>query len=132
MSIKSKLEKVPVTQDLFRGLSNSEIKTGDILAQIALQILNYRKEHSLSQKELAEQLGVSQALVSRWERAEHNFTIENLVRNFDKLGIEVDLAFDKQIKSKFERKITPPIGLFVINTPLKSSFDVGEYVLQGA
>lgn len=133
MSIKEKLENVPVTRDLFEDLSEAEIKTNDILAQIALQFLNYRKKHSLSQKELAEKLGVSQALVSRWERSEHNFTIANLVNALTKLNIEVDIAFEKKIACKFPLKedLTPKI-FDVIGAQKSSTIKNYDKTLLGA
>lgn len=43
----------------------------------------------MSQKDLAEKMGVKQSLVSRWESSECNYTIDTLVEIADALGLSV-------------------------------------------
>jgi len=43
----------------------------------------------MNRKQFAEFMGVSQGLVSRWERGETNFTLETLVNIASKLGLEM-------------------------------------------
>ena len=38
--------------------------------ETANRLLQYRKQHNLSQEELAEKIGVSRQAVSKWERSE--------------------------------------------------------------
>ena len=45
-----------------------------LFADIAVSIQTKRKAIGLTQKELADKLGVSQAMVSRWGNGEENFT----------------------------------------------------------
>lgn len=56
---------------------------------IAAEISMKRQELGISQKELAEKLGVTQALVSRWETGGVNFTLSTLVKIACTLGLEL-------------------------------------------
>lgn len=58
---------------------------------VALQVVNYRTEHGMSQRALAEQLGMKQPQVARLESGEHNPTIETLVRLAGELNVEFTL-----------------------------------------
>lgn len=53
---------------------------GDIRANISKNILYFRKNAGLTQKELAEQLGVKLTSVSSWERGANAPDIETLYR----------------------------------------------------
>jgi transcriptional regulator with XRE-family HTH domain len=55
---------------------------------VALAIVRYRAEHGLSQRDLAQQLGMKQPQVARLELGEVNPSIETLSRVASKLGIE--------------------------------------------
>ena len=57
--------------------------------EISRTIRNARKQKGLSQKGLAEKMGVKQSLVSRWESSECNYTIDTLVEIADALGLSV-------------------------------------------
>ncbi len=61
---------------------------------VAAQILDYRASHSLSQRALAERLGVKQPYVTRLESGEVNPEIDTLVNISRSLGIEfmIDIA----------------------------------------
>jgi transcriptional regulator with XRE-family HTH domain len=51
---------------------------------VAVEVIKYRVEHGLSQRALASQLGVSQAVVGRLELGEHEprtATLRNLAQN---------------------------------------------------
>ena len=50
----------------------------DTLAHIAAELLEYRKVHRLSQKQLAEKLGVTQAMISKIESGNANLSIKKL------------------------------------------------------
>jgi transcriptional regulator with XRE-family HTH domain len=55
---------------------------------VALKVLAYRTEHSLSQRALASTLGMTQPQVARLEAAEHNPTIDTLARIAQTLDVE--------------------------------------------
>ena len=47
--------------------------------EIANRLLQLRRQHQLSQEELAERLGISRQAVSKWERAEASPDTDNLI-----------------------------------------------------
>jgi len=55
---------------------------------VALKVLAHRVDHSLSQRGLAKQLGMTQPQVARLEAGEHNPTIDTLARLAQALDIE--------------------------------------------
>lgn len=87
MTLSEKIKKSAIPGDLFPELTTAEKKYNYVAADIAVKIRNRRKELKLTQKQFAELLGVTQGMVSKWESADYNFTIESLVELFDKLNI---------------------------------------------
>jgi|GEM_PF-349219 transcriptional regulator with XRE-family HTH domain len=65
----------------------------DILYDISTRIYDYRKSRGWSQKKLADILGVSQAMVSKLESGEYNFSIELLWKISKKLGWNLIISF---------------------------------------
>ena len=55
---------------------------------VALAIVRYRGDHGLSQRDLAERLGMKQPQVARLELGEVNPSMETLMRVSAQLGIE--------------------------------------------
>lgn len=55
---------------------------------VALQVLAYRTEHRLSQRALAQRLGMTQPQLARLEAGEHNPTIDTLARLAQTLDVE--------------------------------------------
>ena len=58
--------------------------------EMANRLTALRKQHELSQEQLAERLGVSRQAVSKWERAEASPDIENLSSLAKLYGITID------------------------------------------
>ena len=92
-------------------LSEEEFVAGSLKGVIAATITIKRMELGISQKDLAAKIGVSQGLVSRWEKGETNFTIETLVRIADVLSIEIQCPYvmelKKPVSTYFEKKRKP-------------------------
>jgi DNA-binding XRE family transcriptional regulator len=55
---------------------------------VAIAIVRYRGEHGLSQRALAERVGMSQPQVARLELGEYNPRVETLLRLSSRLGLE--------------------------------------------
>ena len=77
--------------DLLVGLSDSfcaeDMMLAGLEASICSEIISQRIKRNMTQKEFAEFMGVSQGLVSKWEKGECNFTLSSLVRIASKLGL---------------------------------------------
>lgn len=56
--------------------------------ELAATLLRYRAEHKLSQRALAEKLGVSQPRVVKLESGEHNPEVDTIINAVKQLGIE--------------------------------------------
>jgi transcriptional regulator with XRE-family HTH domain len=74
---------------------------------VAARLIDYRSEHGLSQRQLAERLGVKQPYVARLESGERNPELETLVRLSRALGIEfmLDIAPPERLPRLIGRKI---------------------------
>jgi DNA-binding XRE family transcriptional regulator len=59
--------------------------------EFAATLLRYRAEHKLSQRALAERLGVSQPRVVKLESGEHNPGVDTIINAVRQLGIEFAL-----------------------------------------
>lgn len=57
---------------------------------IASKLMAMRKEHGLSQEELADKLGVSRQSVGKWERAESSPDTDNLILLSQLYGVSLD------------------------------------------
>lgn len=84
----------------FEELLAQQMESGDfrdhwertVLARsVADQVIRYRIDHKLSQRALAELLGVSQAVVGRLELGEHEPKISTLSRLSRKLGVTFNI-----------------------------------------
>lgn len=58
--------------------------------EIANRLAEIRRQHGLSQEELAERLGLSRQAVSKWERAESQPDMGNLIALADVYGTTID------------------------------------------
>lgn len=58
----------------------------------------------LSQNKFAEYLGVTQAMVSKWESFRYNFTIEAIVDIFSKLNIPFDIIVNQTEQYKASQR----------------------------
>jgi DNA-binding XRE family transcriptional regulator len=56
--------------------------------QFAVMLIGYRSDHGLSQRALAEELGVSQPRVAKMESGEQNPDFDTIVATVERLGTE--------------------------------------------
>mgnify|MGYP000867197923 CR=1 FL=1 len=73
----------------------NQIELESILVDIASNIINYRVENGLTQKELAEELEISQAMVSKIESGDYNPSVEFLFNISKKLGLNLVVELKK-------------------------------------
>ncbi len=75
-----------------------ELEILSIMTDIAAALVNYRVDNGLSQRDLADLLGCSQAMISKIERGDYNFTIRKLFDVVRKLkgsiSVEIDFSND--------------------------------------
>jgi transcriptional regulator with XRE-family HTH domain len=72
-----------------------------MLFDISTMIIDHRLENGLSQKALAEVLGVTQGMVSKWESCEYNFTIDQVCKIAVKLNVKPQILFHKSCINGF-------------------------------
>ena len=66
----------------------------DVMYEIKKQIIRYRIENNLSQKELAEKIGTKQSAISRLENDDYNPSIEFLDKVANALGKKLEIRFN--------------------------------------
>lgn len=74
-------------------LSKSDVYASKAIAKISMFIFKSRQDLNMTQKAFAQMMGVTQAMVSKWESAEYNFTIENIAHIAEKLNATFDIEF---------------------------------------
>ena len=97
MSIKAKMSNAKDSAWLSDSLTLEESIIAKYIAQIAATIQRQRKAKGYTQQELANMLGVSQVMISRWENGEENFTIATLARISNALGIALYNPLEKRV-----------------------------------
>ena len=85
------------TKEMYEFISNyiskSDIYAASVIAKISAFIINYRYKTGMTQKEFAKFMGVTQGMISKWESAEYNFSLESIAQIAEKLGVTVDITF---------------------------------------
>lgn len=76
--------------------------------EVAAELIRHRSENDLSQRALAERLGVSQPRVAKLESGEHNPDIDTLVRISRATGLE--FAIDIGPAKRTPRLVTKKVG----------------------
>ena len=70
---------------------NLKTKRGNVMTiETANRLYELRKQHNMSQEELAEKLGVSRQAVSKWERSEASPDTDNLIALAKIYGLSLD------------------------------------------
>ena len=85
------------TKEMYEFISNyiskSDIYAASVIAKISAFIINYRYKTGMTHKEFAKFMGVTQGMISKWESAEYNFSVESIAQIAEKLGVTVDITF---------------------------------------
>jgi len=84
---------------------------------LAVEVARYRAEHDLSQRQLAERLGVHQSDLARMEAGEHAPSLDRLVRVAG--GLDIELMIDIRPEKKAAR------------LPKKRALDAGSFAVGG-
>ncbi len=93
------VRQLPDAWDTFYRLFGEERHKGeglyDIYYQISTAIFDYRIRESLSQAKLAKRLGVTQAMVSKLESGDYNYSVEQLWKISQKLGLKLTISLEE-------------------------------------
>lgn len=97
--------------------------------KITERLIKLRKEHNLSQEQLADELGVSRQAVSKWERGEASPDTDNLIALARLYGTSLDsLLFDKPDEALREEELeNKALSL----SEIKEKLENGEEVVVG-
>jgi ribosome-binding protein aMBF1 (putative translation factor) len=89
-------ELIPHEEVLARDLQDPEFRAEwertAVARWLAVEVAHYRAVHRLSQRQLADLLGVHQSDVARMESGEHNPTLDRLIRVAK--GLDIELMID--------------------------------------
>lgn len=77
-------------------ISKGDLYAATAIAKISAFIFQTRRKLNLTQTAFAEMMGVSQGMVSKWESADYNFTIENIARIAERLNMTFDIEFNAE------------------------------------
>jgi len=80
-------------------LSDEDVIELALSLKISNAIIRKRKELGLSQLDLANRLGVTQPVVSKWESGDTNFTIRTIVDLFSALNLEFEVLIGNEIQN---------------------------------
>lgn len=82
------------------GQFKRETEVEDLLVDIASEFINYRAKNDMSQKDLAEKLQITQAMVSKLESGEYNPTVKMLFEIAQKLSWKFGIQFESVVKEE--------------------------------
>lgn len=84
-------DAMTLTERLFPDVDreSAEYLYYQALNRIAAAIAEYRYDQHLTQTDLAKHLGVTQAMVSKYESGEYNFSLKTLFELLDKLNLKL-------------------------------------------
>ncbi|MFI3251977.1 MAG: helix-turn-helix transcriptional regulator [bacterium] len=91
MSIEDKIKNAKSSNWLFENVSQEEIDYERKSAKIVTFLYEKRSELKMNQKEFAKHMGVTQALISRWENGDVNFSLDKLTEILNKLNCTFEI-----------------------------------------
>ncbi len=93
------IKNLPDAWEMIERIGGEEAKEKedlyDIYYKISTALFDYRLKYELSQKKLAEKLGVTQPMVAKLESGDYNYTIEQLWKIATKLGFKFSIDFQE-------------------------------------
>lgn len=101
MDIRSLPDAWGVLERLGGKDANEKDNLYDIYYQLSTAIFDYRLKHKMSQKKLAEKLGVSQPMIVKLESGDYNYTIEQLWKIANKLQFEFNIYFRESAQDDY-------------------------------
>lgn len=75
------------------SVTPEDILSSKLMSQVSSAIVKERLKLRMTQDEFAKHINVSQALVSRWERGNCNFSIKKIVEIASALNLDVNISF---------------------------------------
>jgi len=91
-NIKGRSNESIAIASLTKGQVNTEIIKG----KIATKIISRRNELKMNQSAFARFMDVSQAMVSKWENGDCNFSLSTICEICDKLSLNIDFQITKE------------------------------------
>lgn len=119
----SKFEKRGFTDILVDSLNRSDVLEVVLKNTIVSALITARIERSMNQKEFAAFMGVSQAMVSKWEGGDCNFTVESIAKICEKLGLvpEFKLTSENDYLAISRKNVFTMVSWFHENNSLSSN-----------
>lgn len=81
---------------LSQNLDNADVYAAIALGKISATITKKRASLSMNQKQFAEYMGVSQAMISKWESGDYNFTIQTIANISNKLNYSFEIVLEEK------------------------------------
>ena len=108
------------------SLSRSDIIEIMLKNTIVNALITSRVEKSMSQKQFAEFMGVSQAMVSKWESGDYNFTVSSIAKICEKLGLipELELISEVDYRTIMEKNNNTWDNLISSKTDSSKQFSI--------
>lgn len=131
MDINKELLKTPwnLIDEFASDEAKESFELDDILVSISLKLINYRTDNNMTQKDLANKLEISQAMISKLESGDYNPSIEQLWKISKKLGWKFAVVFEAPI---VETKIWDQVDNEENDTEIFFEPDFGEQYAEGA
>ena len=76
--------------------TKEKFELDDILYDVSMKIFEFRIKNNLTQKQLAEKLGITRSMVSKLESGQYNPTVEQLWKISKKLGWNFKIIFGEK------------------------------------
>ncbi|GHS98587.1 hypothetical protein AGMMS50276_20660 [Synergistales bacterium] len=96
MGIREKMTRAHEDSWLADSLSLEDRRIAEFIASIATNIQRQRHALGYTQHDLANKLGVSQVMISRWENGEENFTVATLA----KISVALEMELHNPLESR--------------------------------